>query len=222
MGHDWSHAVAHDKRAKLGDRLVLFVLAESADNETGTCYPSIKSIAERAGLSERAVHYSLKKLSQMNMISIQRNASPYGTNIYNLTPMKGGAKFAPGAKYDAKGVQWVAPEPSIEPSKENIYSPDFETFWSSYPRGHGNKKKSYDQWQHLTPAQRQRAIDQLPAWHKSQRWADGYIKLAELWLRDKYFDDDPPAEKPPKPHRRDPDLPSHASRMTDYDPEIYG
>lgn len=123
-----------------GTLLVLIVLADSADEGTRECWPSVSRIAARARLSERQVQYCLKQLSDRGIIEIETGAGRSGTNLYRLTRHEkwGGAKTAGvgcnncggGEAHCTGGVQStspggvkpIAPEPSIrtinEPSKD--------------------------------------------------------------------------------------------------------
>lgn len=81
-------------------RLILLSLADHADDE-GRCYPSIARLAQRTGLSERAVQCNLRELKRQGYIDVQINAGKHGSNLYivcatptgNATP----AAYAPPA-----------------------------------------------------------------------------------------------------------------------------
>jgi hypothetical protein len=91
---------------------------------------------------------------------------------------------------DAPGV--VDP-PSPNPPR---YTSDFETFWKAYPTGHGVKKQAFDAWRKIPAADRQSVMDGLEAWKVCDRWQRGFVKDAQRWLRDRQWDDDPPAAPP--------------------------
>lgn len=73
------------------------------------------------------------------------------------------------------------------------YSEDFEGFWKSYPKGHGVKKVAYAEWQKLDEPERLAAVDGLNVWRRSKRWADGYIRDAERYLKYRMWEN-PPAD----------------------------
>jgi hypothetical protein len=82
------------------------------------------------------------------------------------------------------------------PRKRESYSPEFEVFWSEYPRGHGTKAVAWKQWK-LVPRDDHAAVFAgLRLWKTSERWQQGYVKAAEIWLRDRWWENDPP---PPRP-----------------------
>lgn len=70
------------------------------------------------------------------------------------------------------------------PKKPASYSPEFEEFWAAYPSGHGSKKETFKRWQQLRPDAQLRAeiMAGLAAWHRSEKWANGFIKAAEVWI----------------------------------------
>ena len=78
------------------------------------------------------------------------------------------------------------------------YPADFEAFWREYPTGHGSKKKTFAEWRRLKPddALRDDIMAGLAAWQASDRWQRGFVKLAELWLRDQLWPNPPPEVAP--------------------------
>lgn len=111
-----------------GTLLVLIMLADSADERTRECWPSVANVARRARLSDRQVQYCIKQLADVGILSIEPNAGRSGTNLYRITPHEkwGGCKNF-GGEVDCTGgvkptspggVKPTSPEPSIEPSIE--------------------------------------------------------------------------------------------------------
>lgn len=53
-------------------KLILLILSDCHNAETGACYPSFQFIAKRAGCSVRSVIYSIESLEKDGLISIQK------------------------------------------------------------------------------------------------------------------------------------------------------
>ena len=69
MANKYTDAVSKcDARGK--DKLVLFVLAGFANNETGECWPSYRTIARQAGLGYSTVQDSLKRLRDAGFLGV--------------------------------------------------------------------------------------------------------------------------------------------------------
>jgi hypothetical protein len=51
------------------DTLVLLAIAEHASDETRLAWPSVRSIVRRTRLCERAVHYALRRLEKLGVMS---------------------------------------------------------------------------------------------------------------------------------------------------------
>lgn len=68
-----------------GSLLVLLALADSADEDSRTCYPGIATLSRKSRLKERQVQNCIKNLRDMGVIEVQRNASPLKTNVYKIT-----------------------------------------------------------------------------------------------------------------------------------------
>lgn len=74
-------------RARLADRLVLLAIADFCD-EHGQAWPSVGTLCDRCGLSDRAVQASLKELVKMGEIEIRPNMGPRGVNFYVMKLVK--------------------------------------------------------------------------------------------------------------------------------------
>jgi hypothetical protein len=85
--------------------------------------------------------------------------------------------------------------------------PDFERFWSDYPRRVG-KKAARQAWNQLTADERTRALDAVPVFAAEQQRRGDEIKFTPhpaTWLNGRRFDDEIPA--PTKAQREALDLP---------------
>lgn len=75
----------------------LLVLANSHNQETGRCDPSIETIARKGAISARAVQNGLRQLADLGKIAITYRQQRTGKGKRNLTSryrILGGAKFA--------------------------------------------------------------------------------------------------------------------------------
>ena len=86
--------------AELGERLVLLILADNADEETLTCWPSVPNIAHRTRLSERQVYRCLESLEYYGRISVKRGGGRGNTNEYTILK---GCQYDTLLKPDVKG-----------------------------------------------------------------------------------------------------------------------
>lgn len=148
-------------RAKGSTKLVLIGIANHhSDNGA---WPSVKTLAGYANLSERRIQQALTELVDLGELSIEAQGGggyqQYKTNRYWITltcPAECGG--FPGHKSGVKpasprgearfvsGVKPAAPEPLRETEKNTYKSADeFETFWKQYPRGEGkaSAEKAY-------------------------------------------------------------------------------
>ena len=89
-----------------------------------------------------------------------------------------------------------APNGAERVSKPAKYTESFEAFWSQYPTGHGVKTKAFDVWKRLSTDDRELVLPALDRWKACERWQQGYVKAAEIWLRDRIWEQPPPAPKP--------------------------
>ncbi|SCM77082.1 hypothetical protein KL86PLE_40886 [uncultured Pleomorphomonas sp.] len=139
--------IASVMAARIGssrEKLVLLSLADYASDEDGQCWPSVRSLSTKAELSERAIQQSLKKLADMELITVRRRSvegmsltNVYRLNLDAITALHAspspGKDAALGRKGDAgraegsvrlapevvrtvrEGGAYAAPEPVMEP-----------------------------------------------------------------------------------------------------------
>lgn len=126
MAQVWEHS-----RQSGGSLLMLLALADFADDD-GRCWPAVKTLAEKARMSERNARYVLRALEQAGEIATVVGGGRHGTSGYVVTAganiagaIPAGGQSLPGGKMLQKGGnplpkrgQPIAPEPSrtiIEP-----------------------------------------------------------------------------------------------------------
>lgn len=105
--------VLHHSEARLGDRLVLLVLADKANDDGTGAWPSVRTIAREARMSVRAVQYSLRRLELAGAI-VATGSSGHGTTVYAVLTAPP-ANSAP-VQSTTEIVSDFAPEPSVKPS----------------------------------------------------------------------------------------------------------
>jgi len=100
--------VLRHSEERLGNRIVLIVLADFANPDGGNIFASVKVIAERARMSERAAQYALRSLESSGSIRpTGRHKS--GTTIYEIP----GVQILHRVQNHAQNVSDFAPEPSL-------------------------------------------------------------------------------------------------------------
>jgi hypothetical protein len=115
--------VLHQSKARLGDRLVLLMLADKANDDGTGAWPSVRTIAREARMSVRAVQYSLRRLEAAGAI-VATGSSGHGTTVYTVltTPPANSARVQSTTEI----VSDFAPEPSVEPSSTSLSSNEAE------------------------------------------------------------------------------------------------
>ena len=137
--------VLKNSEARLGQRLVLLVLADHAKEDGSSSWPSIATIASEARLSESQVKRCLRELLGSKSI-VKTGISKHGTHIYEVAmdeearkasiDARRGAQIAPqgganttgeGGANTTEGGRILRPEPSLkQPSFEKQPSKDLE------------------------------------------------------------------------------------------------
>lgn len=126
--------VLENSESRLGPRHVLISIANHADRLGKGAYPSIRTIAREARLSEREVQYAIPVLVKSKELSVEKGKGPGGTNVYSLPRMRRGAKFAgaqslqvqtgvqnpPRNKELTKATVSTKTHPKVPPSPERV------------------------------------------------------------------------------------------------------
>ena len=140
MSWAWEQATSSS-----GAKLVLLALADHA-NDDGECWPGMKRIAEKCGMSARQVSNHVTGLEIAGLIETTRrcrNDHKYSTYLYQLKWASSGSGLPVGQRKSvSSGPAEVGfrAEPSVEnrqlePSLSSSSADDgFEQFWAIYPR----------------------------------------------------------------------------------------
>lgn len=192
-----------DDRITPTDKLILIVLADCHNGETGQCNPSIGYICEKTGLSKRTVTYSIARMTKSGFILRSDCHADNGrqrSNHYQIL-ISEGATDAGGRVQEMHGEG--AADAPLEPvtrtrknEPEEDSSDSFDEFWKDYPKRVGSNPKQ--------PARSafQRAVREVPpetiiaaAFNYALRCAeDGtdpkFIPMAVTWLNQRRWEDD--------------------------------
>lgn len=126
--------VLERSQARGSARMVLVVIAECANHDGSEAWPSIDTIAHRAGISRASVFRQLKSLAGIGELAYDSKGGRHGCNRYRVTVAEQGSQDATVADRDglscatepshlsSETVSLVRPEPS-EPPKEPSSSP---------------------------------------------------------------------------------------------------
>ena len=82
-------------------------------------------------------------------------------------------------------------------NNKNKYSPDFEEFWSTYPRK-VDKEKAYNSWKRINPSDEllKSIIKSVEEWKQCSQWEDErYIPHPTVWLNNRRWEAHPPTKK---------------------------
>jgi hypothetical protein len=114
--------VLRHSEARLGERLVLLVLADHAKDDGSSAWPSVATIAHEAHLSEKQVQRCLASLKLAKRIR-NTGKSRSGTNVYSVSMVERRSKgdILSGATNPTKPRDRMSPEPSlVQPSEDLV------------------------------------------------------------------------------------------------------
>lgn len=140
--------VYQHSEARLADRLVLLAIADEADDDGGSAFPSLRRIAHKARVSVSTASAAVKRLEDSGELEVER---PETTgrghhNRYRVLVGKGSESepfdekrtrernLSPADEAPESSVN-VRPRGSTDPSNaREPYEADFDETWKHYPR----------------------------------------------------------------------------------------
>lgn len=161
-------ALAVKVKVPAKQKIVLLMLADRVNKDTGRCDPSISRLADDCGMSETSVKTALRALRDAGLIVAheRKMGDVHLPNQYELTLDEksppgqntpgGGAKYAPGVgqntppnledkpvrEPDNADADLFGDEtsPSQQESQQESLAQKFDEFWESYPPGRKTDK----------------------------------------------------------------------------------
>lgn len=202
----------------LAEKAILRVLADHADSDSLTCWPSMITIARESGASERTTHRVIARLANGKIIDLLpskgRKPNRYRLRIPNpvreapLNPVTQTGFENPNpvtvtplpCHGGTVNPVTMTPEPDhITRSKNHTLSvlnnghECFDQFWKRYPRKEG-KKRALEVWMRKKLESREKAtpiiVDVVKRTRDHKPWIDGFVPHASTYLNGERWEDD--------------------------------
>ena len=197
-----------------GSLLVLLCLADHANVERRSCWPSLETIAQRSRLTVRQVRRILRWLEEIGEITTVPGGGRRRTNLYviaDLNPdISSGVEtrtFATGnpdicdqtrtfatGKPDTGVLRTInepSKEPSGEPSPRSRAPGSFTDFFETYPRK-ANRAGAERAWKTATrKTSAEKIIAGAQRYRDDPNRVDQFTKFPTTWLDQGCWDDDP-------------------------------
>ena len=157
-------------------KMILIVLADHHNGETGQCNPSVKRICEQAGVVQRTVEIHIANFERLALVRVEKRYRDDGSrtsNQYHL--LLGGGASSPGGEPKPPGGEPTSllepgKEPGTEPRKDSFEAQ--ESFKSTLAQNSQNQESS-EVW---------------PDWYGTLYAIPGFrisLDRAAAWLADK-------------------------------------
>ena len=191
------------------EKLVFLALADNA-NDQSVCWPSIKTIARKCGMSENGVRLQIEELIRRNLLT-KKTGGGHLANRYKIadfgdpstacTPSLGAGQPSTACRSGVHGVETNRNETSSTINRER----DFEIFWEAYPRK-ASKGIALCEWSLLASRgllpEIGVIVKAIVSKSKSDDWNRGtrWIQKPSTWLRGLCWNDDDahPSKTPAK------------------------
>lgn len=143
---------------------------------------------ETLDMAISTIWFWLRFLESEKMVEIKN------TNKYSLIKLKNwenyqGLENKSKTNQQADGKQ-METNKNVKNVKNNIYTSDFELFWSAYPKKE-QKKKSYDIWKRKKlDTNVSQILEFVSKAKNTDRWKKGFIKNPTTFLNGECWNDD--------------------------------
>ncbi len=199
-------------------RFLLMAMADHADENGGSIFPSIGRLSRKTGFHERKVQRLLARLRRRGFLVVTRPAAGHRPTEYRIAfdPPRGDTTCRGDTGVGATELCHPTPDIAVSPQgrqsfvtqnhqvtvrepseRRSTSSDDFDRFWTAYPKKAG-KLDAQRAWGSTTRARP--AIDEVLAAVERQKasaaWQrDGgqFIPHPATWLRAGRWDDEAPA-----------------------------
>jgi hypothetical protein len=177
------------------------------------------NLARMCGLTASEVEGYLSELKEANVYEVDEFGAIFSRRMIrdeNLRMARaaggklgGNPKLKVGDKVNLKVEKEVNQKTtpsssSSSSSSKDIYTPEFEQFWSAYPEKTG-KGEAFKSWKKTKPnAQLQSAmLSAIVAYKLSKKVKEGFVKNPATWLNQRCWEDEFDKEEAPSPFAGD-------------------
>lgn len=115
-------------------KMVLIMLANRTNNDSGLCFPSHSLLAKECGMTRRSVIEQINKLEEFGLLSVVRNKSGNDLNIVNQYRLNLGANFDEKPRSQGSEPRSQSSEPRSQGSEPGSQG--------SEPRSQGSEQRS--------------------------------------------------------------------------------
>ena len=171
-------------------KLILVVLADHSSTE-GECFPSIKSVASKVGISDRSVVRHLSSLEKKGLIKRSTRTRPDGSQTSNSYSLLGVTPVSGGGGHPCPPIESCNNGTSVTNVTE-IPSSDvddgFETFKTLYPKRTGAQgwARARDRWRKLSTKDQELAVKGATAYSThlkdTDRHGTSFVQMASTFL----------------------------------------
>lgn len=184
-----------------GQKLVLLLLADHSNGDTGQCNPSHKRLAERCCMGLSTLKNHISELEACGFLSVVHK-SVDGASLPNQYVLnidgRVGQNLAEGRSESGRGVgQNLATNQEVKPGIKPKFEEDqnFIMFWKAYPRkiNKAFASRAFSKMK-VTPEMLTKMLQALEQ-QKRSIWKDKdqqYIPHASSWLKGERWEDEVP------------------------------
>lgn len=177
--------------ANSGQKLVLLMLANYTNPDTGQCNPSQKRLAEKCCMSLASVKRHIESLEKAGLLSVQNNYRNGGLVTCQYILNLSSNCTNPQSDLSQPLAQIELQKHKEETEKENNIDLWFETLWKQYPKKVG-KKNAKAQFVKVNPDDQlfEQIMRGLMQYKQTDPVKKGYIRDPERWIRDRRWEDE--------------------------------
>lgn len=186
--------------ASAREKLILIVLADCHNDNTGQCDPSLQYLMKHALCARSTLVEALDNLEREGFLKRKRGDHKTRTQYkLNLVRLPNQSDNRTSTATELRVVRLpdqpsTATVPKPVNNQEETSTGSFSDFWTLYPKRQA-KVKAEKAWAKLKPADRQALLDHLPIRMNHKSWQDPqFIPLPATFINQRRWEDELTAE----------------------------
>lgn len=177
--------LANHKESRIRKRGIMVIM------DRGAVGHDERTLAARWKWSRGKVRRFLQELTEEKQIirKISQKTIPNNTSVSACIYILNYDKYQSG---DTEDSTEDGTRTRIIKNIKNIYTSDFESFWTAYPRKVG-KMAAFKAWQRNSPPSLEKILNAIEQQKKAEQWQDErFIPHPKTWLNQARWDDEIP------------------------------
>ncbi len=148
-----------------------------------------KMLSKNVGISEQSLRTALTKLKSTSEITIKSTTKYSVITILKWNDYQQATSKSTNEQPTINQQLTTNKKIRSKEVKKDIYTSEFEKFWSLYPKKVG-KQKSSTEWGKINKTEHEKIYEDIPKRKEDDKWVNGFVKDPERYLKSRQWEDE--------------------------------